>query len=226
MANLTINTDAILKECDDCNDCDNKCNFEENIFNLNENNTQFCNKISIDQYNKNNTTERELINLGKLTAEIEINERMKEKSKETNPFDNVQQSRNLNEKDIIKFLDDFAEEKNSNKRNSSLLSLMFRVRNLSDDLRKEKISNDLLKSEITSLKKELKIEKETNRDLTAESDETCKELDQKDAEISKCKRNHKKQLEEVNRRHNISYYTHIVSLTLAYGSILFKLFYK
>ena len=248
MANLTIDTNTILKDLDDCDDCDKKCNFEDNlhiqnvaddmsntgkcpytsthsIFNLSENNTQFCDKISMNQYNKNNTTERELINLGKLTAEVEINERI-EKSNEKNPFDSVKESYSLNEKDIIKFLDDFAAEKNSNKRNSSLLSLMFRVRNICDDLRKKKTSNNLLKSEITSLKKELKIEKETNRYLTHESDETCKELDQKDADISKCKRNHKKELEILNRQHNISYYTHIVSLTLVYGSILFKFFYK
>lgn len=166
----------------------------ENNSDFEENNRQFCEQITNEEYEKNYHTERELINLGQINAEINFlqpNENIEQPST-NNKTDEYQ----LDEKAIINFLEDYSEQKTIAAKNTKLLSLMFKVSHIHEKLKIEKKNNQKINDRLQQTLKNLKYEKENNLSLTQESEETCKELDEKDIVI----KNKDKEIEDLKKK--------------------------
>ena len=177
---------------------------------------RFCsNTVRLDDYEKQQTTEKELINIGKLTAEIENND--------CTSCDKISQPINNNvigETQILSFLDNFSNEKNLNRRHSSLLSLLFKVNTMSVQLSEKQKEISSYQNKIKELQKDLKIEKETNLELTKESEESCKEIEELENKYKtdmNCQKN-KYETQIKNEINNLSFkwYTYTFVLLLPY----------
>lgn len=177
---------------------------------------RFCsNTVRLDDYEKQQITEKELINIGKLTAEIENNDctSCDEISK---PIGNNV----IGETQILSFLDNFSNERNLNKRHSSLLSLLFRVNTMSVQLSEKQKEISRCQNKINELQKDLKIEKETNLDLTKESEESCKEIEELEkkykTDMNSQKNKYEKQMKNEINNLSFRWYTYTFALLLPY----------